>query len=327
MDALLQVKDLKTTFKTLRGEITAVDGVNFQVNKGEILGIVGESGCGKSVTSQSIMRLYNEKDLVKYQGEIILEDTDLLKLSEKEMQKVRGNDVAMIFQDALSSLNPVFTVGSQISEAIHLHQKISKKEARERAIELLRLTGIPIPEKRVDAYPHEMSGGMRQRSMIALALSCQPKLLIADEPTTALDVTIQAQIMDLITELNQSMGMGIILITHDLGVVAHTCSRVVIMYLGQIVEEGYVEEIFKNPLHPYTKGLIKSVPTTKTDRTKELYTIKGVVPLLNEAGDGCRFCNRCEYATERCRKEKPELYGTQTKDHNVRCFLMEKGGV
>ena len=174
MDALLQVKDLKTTFKTLRGEITAVDGVNFQVNKGEILGIVGESGCGKSVTSQSIMRLYNEKDLVKYQGEIILEDTDLLKLSEKEMQKVRGNDVAMIFQDALSSLNPVFTVGSQISEAIHLHQKISKKEARERAIELLRLTGIPIPEKRVDAYPHEMSGGMRQRSMIALALSCQP---------------------------------------------------------------------------------------------------------------------------------------------------------
>ena len=327
MDALLQVKDLKTTFKTLRGEITAVDGVNFQVNKGEILGIVGESGCGKSVTSQSIMRLYNEKDLVKYQGEIILEDTDLLKLSEKEMQKVRGNDVAMIFQDALSSLNPVFTVGSQISEAIHLHQKISKKEARERAIELLRLTGIPIPEKRVDAYPHEMSGGMRQRSMIALALSCQPKLLIADEPTTALDVTIQAQIMDLITELNQSMGMGIILITHDLGVVAHTCSRVVIMYLGQIVEEGYVEEIFKNPLHPYTKGLIKSVPTTKTDRTKELYTIKGVVPLLNEAGDGCRFCNRCEYATERCRKEKPELYVTQTKDQNVRCFLMEKGGV
>lgn len=325
MDALLQVKDLKTTFRTLRGEVTAVDGVNFQVGKGEILGIVGESGCGKSVTSQSIMRLYNEKDLVKYEGEIFLEDTDLLKLSEKEMQKVRGNDVAMIFQDALSSLNPVFTVGDQICEAIRLHQKISKKEARKRAIELLGLTGIPIPEKRVDAYPHEMSGGMRQRSMIALALSCQPKLLIADEPTTALDVTIQAQIMDLITELNQTMGMGIILITHDLGVVAHTCQRVVIMYLGQIVEEGLVEEIFKNPLHPYTKGLIKSVPTTQTDSSKELYTIKGVVPLLSEAGEGCRFCNRCEYATERCRKEKPQLYGTNIEGHNVRCFLMEEG--
>lgn len=325
MDALLQVKDLKTTFRTLRGEITAVDGVNFQVKKGEILGIVGESGCGKSVTSQSIMRLYNEKDLVKYEGEILLEDTNLLSLTEKEMQKVRGNDVAMIFQDALSSLNPVFTVGDQICEAIRLHQNISKKEARERAIELLRLTGIPIPEKRVDAYPHEMSGGMRQRSMIALALSCQPKLLIADEPTTALDVTIQAQIMDLITELNKTMGMGIILITHDLGVVAHTCQRVVIMYLGQIVEEGLVEEIFKHPLHPYTKGLIKSVPTTKTDSSKELYTIKGVVPLLNEAGPGCRFCNRCEYATERCKTEQPQLYGTDVEGHNVRCFRMEEG--
>lgn len=324
METLLEVKNLKTSFKTLRGSVTAVDGVSFEVKKGEILAIVGESGCGKSVTSQSIMRLYNEKELVKYSGEIILEGKDLLSLSEKEMRSVRGNDIAMVFQDALSSLNPVFTIGDQIIEAIRMHQNISKKEAREKAIEMLRLTGIPIPEKRVDAYPHEMSGGMRQRSMIALALSCQPKLLIADEPTTALDVTIQAQIMELITELNKKYGMGIMLITHDLGVVANNCDRVVVMYLGQIVEEGTVDEIFKNPLHPYTQGLIKSVPTTKTDSSKELYTIKGVVPLLSEAGEGCRFYNRCEYASVKCKSCKPELRSSTVEGHNVRCFVYEK---
>ena len=326
MENLLKVKELKTSFQTLRGEVAAVDGITFEVKKGEILGIVGESGCGKSVTSQSIMRLYNEKELVKYEGEVLLEGNNLLKLSEKEMRSVRGNDIAMIFQDALSSLNPVFTIGNQIVEAIRLHEKISKKEAKKRAVELLRLTGIPIPEKRVDAYPHELSGGMRQRAMIALALSCQPKLLIADEPTTALDVTIQAQIMDLIVELNQKMGMGIMLITHDLGVVAHTCQRVIVMYLGQIVEEGMVDEIFKNPSHPYTKGLIKSVPTTNTDVSRKLYTIKGVVPLLSEAGEGCRFCNRCEMATEKCRTSKPHLYSMKNEGHRVRCFLYEKGG-
>lgn len=328
METLLEVKNLKTSFKTLRGSVTAVDGVSFEVKKGEILAIVGESGCGKSVTSQSIMRLYNEKELVKYSGEIILEGKDLLSLSEKEMRSVRGNDIAMVFQDALSSLNPVFTIGDQIIEAIRMHQNISKKEAREKAIEMLRLTGIPIPEKRVDAYPHEMSGGMRQRSMIALALSCQPKLLIADEPTTALDVTIQAQIMELITELNKKYGMGIMLITHDLGVVANSCNRVVVMYLGQIVEEGTVDEIFKNPMHPYTQGLIKSVPTTKTDSSKKLYTIKGVVPLLSEAGEGCRFYNRCECATEQCKNCKPELCSTEIDGHKVRCFNYEnaKGG-
>lgn len=328
METLLEVKNLKTSFKTLRGSVTAVDGVSFEVKKGEILAIVGESGCGKSVTSQSIMRLYNEKELVKYSGEIILEGKDLLSLSEKEMRSVRGNDIAMVFQDALSSLNPVFTIGDQIIEAIRMHQNISKKEAREKAIEMLRLTGIPIPEKRVDAYPHEMSGGMRQRSMIALALSCQPKLLIADEPTTALDVTIQAQIMELITELNKKYGMGIMLITHDLGVVANSCDRVVVMYLGQIVEEGTVDEIFKNPMHPYTQGLIKSVPTTKTDSSKKLYTIKGVVPLLSEAGEGCRFYNRCECATEQCKNCKPELCSTEIDGHKVRCFNYEnaKGG-
>ena len=328
METLLEVKNLKTSFKTLQGSVTAVDGVSFEVKKGEILAIVGESGCGKSVTSQSIMRLYNEKELVKYSGEIFLEGKDLLSLSEKEMRSVRGDDIAMVFQDALSSLNPVFTIGDQIVEAIRMHQNISKKEAREKAIEMLRLTGIPIPEKRVDVYPHEMSGGMRQRSMIALALSCQPKLLIADEPTTALDVTIQAQIMELITELNKKYGMGIMLITHDLGVVANSCDRVVVMYLCQIVEEGTVDEIFKNPMHPYTQGLIKSVPTTKTDSSKKLYTIKGVVPLLSEAGEGCRFYNRCECATEQCKNCKPELCATEIEGHKVRCFNYEnaKGG-
>lgn len=328
METLLEIRDLKTSFKTLRGSITAVDGVSFEVKKGEILAIVGESGCGKSVTSQSIMRLYNEKELVSYSGEILLEGKDLLSLSEKEMRNVRGNDIAMVFQDALSSLNPVFTIGDQIIEAIRMHQNISKKEAREKAIEMLRLTGIPIPEKRVDVYPHEMSGGMRQRSMIALALSCKPKLLIADEPTTALDVTIQAQIMELITELNKKYGMGIMLITHDLGVVANSCDRVVVMYLGQIVEEGTVDEIFKNPLHPYTQGLIKSVPTTKTDSSEKLYTIKGVVPLLSEAGEGCRFYNRCEHATEKCKMCKPELCTTDIEEHKVRCFKYDnaKGG-
>lgn len=324
METLLEVKNLKTSFKTLRGNIKAVDGVSFEVKKGEILAIVGESGCGKSVTSQSIMRLYNEKELVSYSGEILLEGRDLLSLTEKEMRSVRGNEIAMVFQDALSSLNPVFTIGDQIIEAIRMHQNISKKEAREKAIEMLRLTGIPIPEKRVDSYPHEMSGGMRQRSMIALALSCQPKLLIADEPTTALDVTIQAQIMELITELNKKYGMGIMLITHDLGVVANSCDRVVVMYLGQIVEEGTVDEIFKNPLHPYTQGLIKSVPTTKTDSSEELYTIKGVVPLLSEAGEGCRFYNRCEHASVKCKNCKPELCSSSVKGHNVRCFIYEK---
>lgn len=326
MESLLKVKGLKTTFKTLRGEVTAVDGVSFEVKEGEILGIVGESGCGKSVTSQSIMRLYNEKELVKYEGEVMLEGKNLLALSEKQMRCVRGNDIAMIFQDALSSLNPVFTIGNQIIEAIRLHEKISKKDAKKRAIELLRLTGIPIPDKRVDNYPHEMSGGMRQRSMIALALSCQPKLLIADEPTTALDVTIQAQIMDLIVELNKKMGMGIMLITHDLGVVAHTCSRVIVMYLGQIVEEGMVDDIFKNPSHPYTQGLIKSLPVSDKDSKEKLYTIKGVVPLLSEAGEGCRFCNRCEYADDKCRTCQPELYSTNVEGHNVRCFLYNKKG-
>ncbi len=321
--ALLEVNNLKTSFKTLRGMVTAIDGVSFKVDEKEMVAIIGESGCGKSVTSQSIMRLYPENDGgVKYEGTIEFDKTNLLSLSFHDMAKYRGNEIAMIFQDALTALNPVFTIGDQIIEAIRIHKKISKKEARKEAIELLTQTGIPDAKKRVDAYPHELSGGMRQRAMIALALSCQPRLLIADEPTTALDVTIQAQIMEMIVNLNKKNGMGIILITHDLGVVAQNCKRAIVMYLGQIVEEGEVAALFKNPLHPYTQGLIKSVPTTKTDKNKELYTINGVVPKLNEAGEGCRFCDRCEKATERCFCEKPELTN-EADGHNVRCFLYD----
>ncbi len=319
MEKLIELKNLKTSFHTLRGMVTAVDGVSFSIDRGEIVGIVGESGCGKSVTSQSILRLYDEKELAEYEGEILFEGKNLLKLSEKEMQQIRGNEIAMIFQDALSSLNPVFTIGDQIAEAIQIHQGISKSDALFKAEQMLKLTGIPAPEKRLYSYPHELSGGMRQRAMIALALSCRPKFLIADEPTTALDVTIQAQIMDLIVDLNQKYNMGIMLITHDLGVVAQVCQRVIIMYLGQVVEEGDVRSIFHHPLHPYTDGLLRSVPNIKGKRSDALYMIKGTVPALGEVQKGCRFCDRCEYATERCRQEMPELT-EPGEGRKVRCF-------
>ena len=318
-ERILEVNELTTSFKTERGLMKAVDGVSLYVNKGEILGVVGESGCGKSVTSQSIMRLYDEKYLVVYGGEILFNGKNIFELSEREMQSVRGKDIAMVFQDALSSLNPVFTVGNQIIEVLKLHQNMNKEEARKHAIEMLRLVGIPSPEKRVDQYPHELSGGMRQRVMIAIALSCQPKLLIADEPTTALDVTIQAQIMELIVELNHKLDMGVILITHDLSVVAETCSRVAVMYLGQIVEEADVASIFDHPRHPYTLGLIKSIPKINGERADRLYVIEGMVPLLSQIPQGCRFRPRCPYATERCEKEMPELI--QISDtQKVRCW-------
>ncbi|WP_066304116.1 ABC transporter ATP-binding protein [Bacillus sp. FJAT-29814] len=320
---LLEIKDLKTHFNTERGRVTAVDGISFHLEEGEILGVVGESGCGKSVTSQSILRLFDEKYTVKYDGEILLNGQDLLKLPMSKMQKLRGNDVSMIFQDPLSSLNPVYTIGFQIAESVMLHQKLSKKAAYERAVEMLRLTGIPAPEKRVNEYPHQLSGGMRQRVMIAMALACQPKLLIADEPTTALDVTIQAQILELIVGLNKEFGMSVIFITHDLGVVAEVCSRVVVMYLGQIVEEADVETLFLKPFHPYTKGLIKSIPQIDGDRSQDLHVIEGAMPSLYEMPKGCRFASRCPYADELCQEKMPELETVQSS-HKVRCWHYEK---
>ena len=319
-EKILELENLSTSFKTERGVMKAVDGVSFYVEKGEILGLVGESGCGKSVTSQSILRLYDEKYLAVYDGKILFDGKNLLELSEKEMRKVRGRDISMIFQDALSSLNPVYTIGDQIMEPLRIHQKLPKEEARKQAIEMLSLVGIPSPEKRVDQYPHELSGGMRQRVMIAIALACKPKLLIADEPTTALDVTIQAQIMDLILSLNKKLHMGMILITHDLSVVAETCSRVAVMYLGQIVEEADVFEIFDHPMHPYTRGLIRSIPRMSGERAKRLYMIPGTVPLLNQIPSGCRFAPRCPYAVESCRNRDPELTNSGTVGHRVRCF-------
>ncbi len=318
-DHILEVKNLITSFKTERGTLNAVEGVSFYVDRGEILGLVGESGCGKSVTSQSIMRLYDEKLTAKYQGEIIFDGQDLLKLPEKDMQHIRGKEIAMVFQDSLSSLNPVFTCGNQIMEALRIHQGMDKVKAREAAIEILRMVGIPAPEKRVDQYPHELSGGMRQRVMIACALCCQPKLLIADEPTTALDVTIQAQIMDLIVLLNKKLNMGVILITHDLSVVAETCTRVAVMYLGQIVEEAPVADLFDHPRHPYTIGLMSSIPKLEGEREKRLHIIKGMVPMLHNIPKGCRFAPRCPYATARCVEEMPELIRTPD-GRGVRCW-------
>lgn len=322
-EKILEVKNLCTTFRTERGTMRAVDGVSFHINKGEILGVVGESGCGKSVTSQSILRLYDEKRTASYEGDILLVGKSILSLREKEMQAIRGYDIAMIFQDALSSLNPVFTIGDQIMETLRIHQNMDKEKAREEAIEMLRLVGIPAPDKRVDQYPHELSGGMRQRAMIAIALACHPKVLIADEPTTALDVTIQAQIMELIKKLNEELDMGVMLITHDLAVVAETCSRVVVMYLGQIVEEGDVTDLFDNPLHPYTNGLMRSIPKLEGERQDRLYMIKGMVPLLSQIPEGCRFAPRCPYATDKCRTEMPELKVIEG-NQKVRCFRVQE---
>lgn len=318
-EKLLEVNELSTFFNTERGRVQALRNISFHVEKGEVLGIVGESGCGKSVTSQSILRLYDEKHLVEYNGTISFEEQNLLQLPMKEMQHIRGNNISMIFQDPLSSLDPVYTIGTQIMQVLRIHKKISKKDALARAIDLLRLTGIPSPEKRVHQYPHQLSGGMQQRVMIAIALACEPKLLIADEPTTALDVTIQAQILELIQELNQKMHMGIMLITHDLGVVAEVCSRVIVMYLGQVVEEADVKSLFNNPLHPYTKGLIQSIPQIDGDRNEDLYVINGNVPSLENAPKGCGFSTRCPFASEKCHQENPGLT-THNDQQKVRCW-------
>ncbi len=318
-ERILEVRDLTTSLKTERGWVHAVQGLSLHVDRGEILGLVGESGCGKSVTSQSIMRLYDEKHQVKYRGELLFDGVDLLTLPEKRMRDIRGRDIALVFQDSLSSLNPLMTCGEQIAEVLRIHRQLPSSEAEKQAVEMLRLVGIPSPETRARQYPHELSGGMRQRVMIACALSCHPKLLIADEPTTALDVTIQAQIMDLIVDLNHRLNMGVILITHDLSVVAETCQRVAVMYLGQIVEEADVVTLFQHPQHPYTRGLLRSIPSIRGRRRERLYMIEGSVPLLNQIPQGCRFAPRCPMAQARCREAMPELRDLGP-GQKVRCF-------
>lgn len=322
-EIILEVKDLQTSFFTDDGVIPSVDYVDFHVKEGEILGIVGESGCGKSVTSLSIMGLVPSPPGKITNGQILFKGKDLTKLSEKEMRKIRGNDVAMIFQEPMTSLNPLFTIGNQLMEAITLHKKDwSKKQAKARAIEMLKLVGLPRAEELMKDYPHQLSGGMRQRVMIAMALVCDPKVLIADEPTTALDVTIQAQILKLMRELNERLNTAVILITHDLGVVAETCERVVVMYAGKVVEEGTVETIFHNPQHPYTKGLIASVPDMRYKKQR-LYSIPGSVPKPGTIKNGCRFAARCESVFGRCTEENPPLYET-SDNHKTRCFLFDQ---
>ena len=297
----------------------AVDGVDFTLRKGETLGIVGESGCGKSVTSMSILHLLPPEGRI-VDGTIRFKGRDITHLPPDEMTKLRGKEIAMIFQEPMTSLNPVYTVGWQISEMIRQHEKVSKKEAREKAIEMLRLVNIPAPEKRVDEYPHELSGGMRQRVMIAMALACDPELLIADEPTTALDVTIQAQILDLMRHLKQTLNTSIMMITHDLGVVAEMSDYVLVMYAGMVMEYSDVNTLFAEPLHPYTQGLMKALPRMGEIQDK-LYVIEGTVPSLYELPAGCRFWPRCPYATERCKGEVPELY--EVGERKVRCFLYQ----
>jgi peptide/nickel transport system ATP-binding protein len=318
--ALLDVRNLRTYFHTDNGEARSVDGVSFSIEKGEVLGIVGESGCGKSVTSLSIMRLIPQPPgTIMPDSSIRFRDEEIVSASEKRMREIRGNDVAMIFQEPMTSLNPVFPIGEQIAEALRLHRKLKKAEARKVAIDMLNLVGIPDADERVDHFPHQLSGGQRQRVMIAIALSCEPDLLIADEPTTALDVTIQAQILELLADLRQRLGMAIMLITHDLGVVAEVCDRVVVMYAGQVVEEGPVDQIFNNPRHPYTQGLMQAIPRLG-ERKERLAVIPGMVPSAINWPIGCRFHARCPYGFDVCVNEHPDLFRVD-EHHYSRCWL------
>ncbi|WP_257348101.1 ABC transporter ATP-binding protein [Pseudalkalibacillus decolorationis] len=319
-ELLLDVNNLVTKFKTADGKLSAVRGVSFSVNKGETVCIVGESGCGKSITSLSIMNLLPNNGEIS-EGSVRFLGQELTKMRQDELRKLRGNKMAMIFQEPMTALNPVFTVGFQIREPLKIHKRLSQREAHRKGIELLKQVGIPYPEKRMSQYSHELSGGMRQRVMIAIALACRPSLLIADEPTTALDVTIQAQILDLIDDLKEELGMGVIMVTHDMGVVAEVADRVMVMYAGEKIEEADVESLFSNPQHPYTKGLLKSVPNVD-DRNHQLEAIPGTLPNLNEVITGCRFHNRCEFATEKCRTQSPKTF-TVNDEHTVRCWLQE----
>ena len=321
-EPILEVKNLRTAFRVEQGDIFAVDDVSFHIGAGETLGIVGESGCGKSVTSLSIMRLIPNPPGRIESGEIKFKGKNILNLSMQEMRKIRGNEISMIFQEPMTSLNPVFTIGDQIMESVILHQKLSKADARKKAIEMLQLVGIPAPERRVDDYPHQLSGGMRQRVMIAMALSCNPSLLIADEPTTALDVTIQAQILELMKSLREKLNMAVMLITHDLGVVAETCNRVAVMYAGKVVEQGTAEDIFYRPAHPYTKGLLNSIPETGVvgKKKERLETIPGLVPSLANLPVGCRFQDRCSRKQDKCTRMEPKLESVSA-GHETACFF------
>lgn len=317
---LLQVKNLAVSFSTYRGKVKAVRDVSFSVDEGKTIGIVGESGCGKSVTSHAIMGLLPRENSKIEHGQIIFNDRNITDLSEKEMNKLRGNEIAMIFQDPMTSLNPVLTIGAQIQESLFLHKKLTKQQARQRAIELLKLVGIPSAEMRLDDYPHQFSGGMRQRVMIAMALSCEPKLLIADEPTTALDVTVQAQILDLLKQLQQKTNTAIVLISHDLGVIANLCDDIAVMYAGQIVEYGSAEDIFYNAHHPYTKGLLKSLPRLTDKKGEPLSVIEGQPPDLKQDINFCPFAMRCDKAMRICAAQIPAV--TQIGNHHyVKCWL------
>lgn len=318
-DVLLDVRNLKTYFYTEDGVVKAVDDASFKIHRGEVLGLVGESGCGKSVTSLSIMRLVDAPGKI-VGGQIIFKGEDLLKKSDEEMRKIRGSEMAMIFQEPMTALNPVYTIGDQISEAILLHQDVSEEEAKKKTIEMLGLVGIPDPEKRFNEYPHEMSGGMRQRAMIAMAMSCNPDLLISDEATTALDVTIQAQVLELMKDLQRKTGTAILFITHDLALVAEMADTVAVAYMGKIVEYSSVRNIFKNPHHPYTYGLLRSIPSLLIKKTKEhLPAIEGMVPSPYNMPKGCYFNPRCPFATDVCREQMPELKEIEP-GHFVRCF-------
>ena len=318
---LLEISDLKTHFFTDDGVVKAVDGVSFSVEKKESFGLVGESGCGKSITALSIIRLIPNPPGKIVGGSILLEGEDLVNKSEREMQKIRGKDISMIFQEPMTSLDPLFTIGDELIEVLMLHQNLDRKEAMKKSIEMLKVVGIPEAEKRIKEYPHQLSGGMRQRAMIAMALSCNPKLLIADEPTTALDVTIQAQILRLIEDLKDDFSTAVLLITHDLGVVAETCKNVAVMYAGKIVEQGNVDDIFENPLHPYTVGLNNAIPRLDVDK-KRLQIIEGNVPNLIDMPKGCKFYPRCPYVMDICRTVEPPLEKKEN-GHLSRCYLEE----
>jgi len=320
-EKILQVNNLKVSYHTYAGEVQSVRGVNFHLNKGETLAVVGESGCGKTVTAKSLMRLIQTPPgEIKEESEILFEGKDIVHMSEAELRQLRGSDISMIFQDPMTSLNPTMTIGRQIAESLIIHRGMTKKEAFDEAVKMLDLVNIPNAEKRAHQYPHEFSGGMRQRAMIAIALACSPKILVADEPTTALDVTIQAQIMELIKDLQDKLGTAVILITHDLGVVADVADRIQVMYAGKIIERGTVEEIFSNAQHPYTWALLKSVPRLDTKHKNELYSIHGTPPDLIKPPVGCPFASRCEYCMQICLDEMPEI-SKITETHEVNCWL------